>query len=461
MNVIFLGPTVATDEARQLLEARFVPPARQGDVYRACKADPSAIGLIDGYFDGVPAVWHKEILYAMERGIHVFGAASMGALRAVELESFGMTGVGRIFEWFRDGKLEDDDEVAVRHAPAEDGFRPLSVPMVNIRATIGAAEDAGVIGRDAATALLTAAKCVPYGERSYRTAIAGAVGRAPEQELDAFSRWWKQGQVDQKRLDALNMLQTMASLGGPEGTRKVVDFHVEETEAWREARNRTNRIPSPDFPVAESDVSILEELRILGAYPAARQRAFTRALILETADTLRDRPERDEIQDAVNRFRFERGLNTPDQFSRWLAEQDLTAEGEYERFFSEQADVYRAELLFRERTVKRLSDQLRADGMFERLMKRAVLKNATLERGSVEGSRDGDVSEDGLWTWYFQSVLNVDRPPDLARCALELGFEDLPSFYRAVRREWTFRKTKGVDGLMNATQTHAVPEDPA
>jgi AraC-like DNA-binding protein len=144
-----------------------------------------------------------------------------------------------------------------------------------------------------------------------------------------------------------------------------------------------------------------------------------------------------------------------------LAEQDLTAEGEYERFFSEQADVYRAELLFRERTVKRLSDQLRADGMFERLMKRAVLKNATLERGSVEGSRDGDVSEDGLWTWYFQSVLNVDRPPDLARCALELGFEDLPSFYRAVRREWTFRKTKGVDGLMNATQTHAVPEDPA
>ena len=60
----------------------------------------SAIGIVDGYFEGVLSVWHKEILWAMAEGIHVFGSASMGALRAAELHPFGMHGTGRIFEAF-------------------------------------------------------------------------------------------------------------------------------------------------------------------------------------------------------------------------------------------------------------------------------------------------------------------------------------------------------------------------
>ena len=73
-------------------------PARQGDIWRAVRAHrPVAIGLIDGVFFHEPAVWHREILWALAEGVHVFGAASMGALRAAELEPFGMRGVGRVF----------------------------------------------------------------------------------------------------------------------------------------------------------------------------------------------------------------------------------------------------------------------------------------------------------------------------------------------------------------------------
>ena len=53
-------------------------------------------------------------------------------------------GVGRIFEAFRDGVLEDDDEVAVVHGPPETGYLALSEPMVNIRGTLGRAEAVGV-----------------------------------------------------------------------------------------------------------------------------------------------------------------------------------------------------------------------------------------------------------------------------------------------------------------------------
>src|SRR5262245_16389942 len=109
--VVFLGPTLSIAEARSQLEAEFLPPAAQGDVWRVALHCSDVIGLIDGQFDHVPSVWHKEILWAMSQGIHVYGSASMGALRAAELHAFGMEGVGKVFESFRDGHLEDDDEV--------------------------------------------------------------------------------------------------------------------------------------------------------------------------------------------------------------------------------------------------------------------------------------------------------------------------------------------------------------
>src|SRR6185503_19851746 len=92
-----------------------------------------------------PAVWHKEILWAMSEGIHVFVSGSMGALRAAELASFGMIGVGAVFEAYRDGVLEDDDEVAVVHAAAEHDYRAGSEALVNIRATLARARTEGVL----------------------------------------------------------------------------------------------------------------------------------------------------------------------------------------------------------------------------------------------------------------------------------------------------------------------------
>ena len=90
MNIlIFVGPSLPLSEAQRELDAIFLPPVSQGDIYRATLERPIAIGIIDGFFENVPAVWHKEILYALQQRIHVFGSASMGALRAAELEAFG------------------------------------------------------------------------------------------------------------------------------------------------------------------------------------------------------------------------------------------------------------------------------------------------------------------------------------------------------------------------------------
>src|SRR5688572_31007619 len=113
---VFIGPTISRDDAMRVLGAEYLPPVRAGDVARlTANGKPSAVGIVDGYFHHVPSVWHKEILHALRLGIPVYGASSMGALRAAELSAFGMIGVGEIFEAYESGRWTDDDEVAVSH----------------------------------------------------------------------------------------------------------------------------------------------------------------------------------------------------------------------------------------------------------------------------------------------------------------------------------------------------------
>ena len=132
-----------------MLDADYLPPAGCGDVLRAALRRPRVIAVVDGLFDRARAVWHKEILFALSEGIHVYGAASMGALRAAELDRFGMRGIGEVYRAYADGSLEDDDEVAVAHGDAGDGFRPVSDAMVDVRATLGAAVAEGIVSGEA------------------------------------------------------------------------------------------------------------------------------------------------------------------------------------------------------------------------------------------------------------------------------------------------------------------------
>ena len=81
-------------------------PVALGSVYRAVEAGYRRIGIVDGLFGNFPAVWHKEILFAIASGVEVSGAASMGALRAAELSRFGMIGSGRIYRMFTDRRMD-------------------------------------------------------------------------------------------------------------------------------------------------------------------------------------------------------------------------------------------------------------------------------------------------------------------------------------------------------------------
>ena len=205
--VIFAGPSLPPSfrPADPALEWR--PPARQGEVYEAARGRPAIIGIADGYFEATPTVWHKEILWAMAEGIHVYGSASIGALRAAELAPFGMIGIGRIFEAYRDGALEDDDEVAVLHGPEELGYPALTEAMVDIRATLDAAVAQRVLDPALAGHLAGVGKSLFYKERTWPAILRCAEGvGVPPRSVASLARWLRRSAVNQKRLDALEMM---------------------------------------------------------------------------------------------------------------------------------------------------------------------------------------------------------------------------------------------------------------
>jgi hypothetical protein len=232
--VVFSGPSLAPADARAVLDAVYLPPAAQGDLYRAVQRyQPQAVGLIDGLFEQVAAVWHKEILWAMDQGVHVFGAASMGALRAAELAAFGMEGVGAIFAAYHSGALEDDDEVAVIHAPAEHGYRALSTALVDLRPTLSAAAGAGVIAPETGARLIALAKARYYPERSYTQLLRDArADGAPADELAALAAWLPQGKIEQKLADALALLHVVGARLATGLQPKQVRYYFERSAYW-------------------------------------------------------------------------------------------------------------------------------------------------------------------------------------------------------------------------------------
>lgn len=235
---VFVGPTLPVDAAEEILDAIYLPPARRGDIARAILAhDPQCIGLIDGYFEQVPSVWHKELLWALDLGIKVYGAASMGALRSAELAQFGMIGVGRIFEAYATGcfdpfpePFEDDDEVAVVHGPAEIGY-PSTDAMVDIRASLIAAHHAGVLEQSDMFTLAASAKELFYKHRTFPAVLdLAAKNGITEATVAALRSWLSDNRLSQKRLDAEEMLRRIKI------TSENVDtplFRFEKTLHWQ------------------------------------------------------------------------------------------------------------------------------------------------------------------------------------------------------------------------------------
>ena len=233
MKVLFAGPSLTGSgwtSPRPDSELDCRGPAGQGDIARAVVDGATAIGLIDGRYEDIAAIWHKEILFAIEQGVQVFGAASMGALRAAECADFGMIGVGAVFERYRCGELTDDAAVAQLHAPAELDHLPLTEALVNVEATLDHFRKLRAISAEEAKRLDRSARALFFKDRTYARILAHA-GLDEGARGEALKRLIKSCRIDVKRQDAMLLLGYLRHLE-PQRAKAPADWRLEQTATW-------------------------------------------------------------------------------------------------------------------------------------------------------------------------------------------------------------------------------------
>jgi hypothetical protein len=126
--VAFVGPSVVGLDLSHFADIEISKPIRRGSL--AAYRDYDLFLVIDGEFSQSLSVSPKELLALLDSSKTVIGAASMGALRASELDTNGMVGVGWVYERFARARVRKDDDVALCYSPYN--FEPVTVPMCDL-----------------------------------------------------------------------------------------------------------------------------------------------------------------------------------------------------------------------------------------------------------------------------------------------------------------------------------------
>jgi hypothetical protein len=212
---VFVGPSCPEPLVRRHHPDFVVHgPVRHGDLFPPGYSRGDVVVIVDGIYHHRLALRHKEILDALARGVAVVGAASIGALRAAELDQFGMIGVGQVYNWYRDGVFDGDDAVSVAHNETG-SLAGLNVPLVNLHTAVLAAQEAGILTQQAGRGLTERMEREYYPLRTQERILAVARERGER----AFADWYAARlaadptSFDQKRMDTLAALVLAERLG--------------------------------------------------------------------------------------------------------------------------------------------------------------------------------------------------------------------------------------------------------
>ena len=191
--IIYTGLSLPFEEAKEILDSHddveviYKKPIQRGDLNLALKENPKIIGIIDGVFHQNSAVGHREILDVMKKGVEVYGASSMGALRASELDSLGMHGIGYVYEQYASGNVISDDDVAVMLD--SETLEALSEPLINMDYVFTNAVAHGIITQAQKDELIKIAKETYYPKRNYAQTLSESdLNNDDKQKLINFIR---------------------------------------------------------------------------------------------------------------------------------------------------------------------------------------------------------------------------------------------------------------------------------
>jgi hypothetical protein len=433
--LVYLGPSLSLAKAREILpDAIYRPPCKQGDIVTdVVNLEPNRILLIDGVFRENLSPWHKELVYALQYpGVKaLYGAASMGALRAAELDFLGMVGIGRIYEWFRDGVTEDDSEVAVSYAEREGPQGRLyyvnTIPLVDIRAGVEHYErefpDQPVALE--AREFLETMREVFYMERTSAMCEAAWEGRCGV----SFPH------IPQKAIDATHALNDFRGCN-PAPTQKPTPEHLSRYFHALYERDRRIEVNGTGIPQQHVDAYVLlhnpEYERI--CWDSSNQ-----DLALMLCDLLLVTVDISEIERENVRFQQRSGVETPEDF-QCLLENNGWSRHEYDRLMIQNARIRKLQhantvaKMYR-RNTQAIVDYLRTHQAFDYWAVQAVGAEKRIKASGVDdwlGVNLERTAFDLLADHFEKEGLELRCLPE--EYLLETGFSNLTELSVALSR---------------------------
>jgi hypothetical protein len=210
-SVLFIGTSISIKEVRTLVDTDKIlikPPIQREDLENLGSAYKN-IYIVDGVFHTELSISPREILNKLKQGYKVYGGSSMGALRAAELDLYGMIGIGSIYEMYKSGEINSDAEVALSCNP--ENYYPLSEPLINIRYAIKLAYEKHLIKSNHQENMLKALLKVHFYELNYAEVFKTAKKIWPPNIAQLFQEFIKKNKkdLDLKRKDALKVIRVI------------------------------------------------------------------------------------------------------------------------------------------------------------------------------------------------------------------------------------------------------------
>jgi hypothetical protein len=439
----FVGPTGSTDELRKMYNISWVPPIKKGDIYEIVKfEDVRNIIIIDGYFRNTSAVWHKEIMWAMQKGVTVCGCSSMGALRAAELAEVGMLGFGKIFESYCskqfypfDDVFDADDEVAILHSPVQLNYRPITIPLVNVRASLYKALESNIATPEEVDNILKISRGIYYQRRTIDEIVKMAEIHSQSNQFSALTHSiLTTYYVDQKLDDAKYALRELTTLDRD----KQDHYSFPTTVIWEQGKNSS----SHDYEVFNDDPlthrKLFEEISINSKlFGSVVDLAFCRFVLSQGLDLvafdsidfptdvyyrdLRDKLNLGSASDLTN-WKIENHVNE----DSWL---ELSMYDQYKTWFISLGGInFRKYVLL----------EAKLSGDFPNILERAVAKQEYLTTLPATKLSPSKRTLFNSLMWYFSHEVRSPLPDNIRSFALGRGYTDYQKFEQVIHREYLF-----------------------
>jgi hypothetical protein len=199
-----------------------------------------------------------------------------------------MEGVGKVYEWYKDGTCTDDGDVALSHLDGEHDYRGCSLPLVNLIATVnhlGLSKD-----------IIQPLRNIFYPDRNWKS-----IGDLLSKSLSVLL---KDNYVNQKQLDTMLAIKLTAkdsfidcdkslNLMNPQMMSLIEnDIIVNGKRRWETAENQTEAV----------DFYLLSEMAsCLGVFPSS-----------------------DDINKQSQEMWAKLGIDSPELASTWMTENNIT-----------------------------------------------------------------------------------------------------------------------------------------